>query len=150
MRPTMPPAYAELVAATNFSFLRAASHPEELVTAAKTLGLTALGVADRNSLAGVVRAHTAAKEADLPLLVGSRLVPRDGPEVVCYPKDRAAYGRLCKLLTLGKRRAVKGACDLSFAEVVAFLSGQVAISVAWQPQFLRTPAKRAKCRAPRP
>ena len=127
MRPTAPPAYAELVAATNFSFLRAASHPEELVTATKTLGLTALGVADRNSLAGVVRAHTAAEEADLPLLVGSRLVPRDGPEVVCYPKDRAAYGRLCKLLTLGKHRAVKGACDLSFAEIVAFLPGQVAI-----------------------
>ncbi|WP_375592679.1 error-prone DNA polymerase [Algihabitans albus] len=121
------PAYAELVAATNFSFLRAGSHPEELVTAAQALGLSALGIADRNSLAGVVRAHAAAKEAELPLLVGARLVPRDGPEVVCYPRDRAAYGRLCKLLTRGKRRTGKGDCDLGFAEIVAFLPGQVAI-----------------------
>ena len=121
------PAYAELVAATNFSFLRAGSHPEELVTAAKALGLSALGIADRNSLAGVVRAHAAAKEAELPLLVGARLMPRDGPEVVCYPKNRDAYGRLCKLLTRGKRRATKGDCDLSFGEIVAFLPGQVAI-----------------------
>ncbi|WP_119166469.1 error-prone DNA polymerase [Algihabitans albus] len=127
MRRVAHPAYAELVAATNFSFLRAGSHPEELVTAAKALGLAALGIADRNSLAGVVRAHTAAEEAELPLLVGSRLVPRDGPEVICYPKDRPAYGRLCKLLTLGKRRAAKGECDLSFAEIVAFLPDQVAI-----------------------
>jgi error-prone DNA polymerase len=124
--------YAELVAATNFSFLRGGSHPDELVTAAKALGLAALGVADRNTLAGVVRAHTAAKEAGLPLLVGARLVPRADdagpmPEIVCYPKDRAAYGRLSKLLTRGKRRTVKGACDLGFDEIVDFLPGQLAV-----------------------
>ncbi len=126
------PPYAELVAATNFSFLRGGSHPDELVTAAKALGLAALGVADRNTLAGVVRAHTAAKAAGLRLLVGARLVARpeeDGqpPEVVCYPKDRAAYGRLAKLLTRGKRRTTKGDCDLGFAEICDVLPGQVAV-----------------------
>jgi error-prone DNA polymerase len=128
------PSYAELLAATNFSFLRGASHPDELVTAAQTLGLAALGVADRNTLAGVVRAHTAAKQAGLRLLVGARLVPRpdDGtpaPEIVCYPKDRAAYGRLSKLLSRGKRRTVKGDCELHLAEIAATLPDQVALVV---------------------
>ena len=92
--------YVELQVSTNFSFLRGASHPEELVTAAAALGLKALAITDRNSLAGVVRAHVAAKSQGLRLVVGARLVPRDGPELLCYPQDRAAYGRLCRLLTL--------------------------------------------------
>ena len=121
------PAYAELRAASNFSFLRAASHPEELVAKAKSLGLAALGVADRNSLAGVVRAHLAAKNLGLRLLVGARLVPDDGPEVLCYPRSRAAYGRLCRLLTDGKRRSLKGQCSFSFEELVAHGEDQVLI-----------------------
>ena len=119
--------YAELQVTSNYSFLRAASHGEELVTAAKTLGLAALGIADRNSLAGVVRAHVAAKERGQRLLVGARLLPEDGPELLCYPTDRAAYGRLCRLLTLGKRRAAKAECRFTLAEAVAHGAGQVFI-----------------------
>ena len=92
-------AFAELVAATNFSFLRGASHAHEMVGQAAELGLAAIGIADRNTLAGVVRAHTAAKEHSIRLLVGARLVTTDGFEAACYPTDRAAYGRLCRLLT---------------------------------------------------
>ncbi len=109
-------AYAELQVTSNYSFLRGGSHPDELVLSAKALGLAALGLADRNTLAGVVRAHTAAKQAGLKLLVGARLIPEDGPELLCYPSDRAAYGRLCRLLTLGKRRAEKGDCRFTLAE----------------------------------
>ena len=120
-------AYAELQVTSNYSFLRGGSHPDELVLSAKALGLAALGLADRNTLAGVVRAHTAAKQASLKLLVGARLVPEDGPEVLCYPTDRAAYGRLCRLLTLGKRRAGKGDCRFTLAELEDHGQGQVLI-----------------------
>ena len=95
-------AYAELDAQTNFSFLEGGSHPWEMVFEAKRLGLTAIGVADRNSLAGVVRAHKAAKDEGLRLLIGCRLSFLDGAELVVYPKTRAAYGRLCRLLSTGK------------------------------------------------
>jgi len=124
---TAPAAYAELQVTSNYSFLRGASHADELVATAKGLGLTAIGIADRNTLAGVVRAHVAAKEVGLKLLVGAHLVPKDGPEVLCYPTDRAAYGRLCRLLTLGKRRAKKGECHFSFVELTAHGAGQVLI-----------------------
>ena len=98
--------FAELCAATNFSFLRCGSHPEEMVTQAKELGLAGIGVADRNSLAGIVRAHVVAKEREMRLAIGARLVFQDGtPDIFCYPKDRAAYGRLCLLLTAGNKRA---------------------------------------------
>ena len=117
-------AFAELEVTSNYSFLSGASHPAELVTAAAALGLSALGIADRNSLAGVVRAHVAAKQAGLRLLVGARLVPRDGPELLCYPQDRAAYGRLCRLLTLGKRRVEKGDCALWLADIIEQGAGQ--------------------------
>jgi error-prone DNA polymerase len=119
-----PCAYVELAAASNYSFLRAASHAEELVGAAAALGYAAIGIADRNTLAGVVRAHVTAKEAGVRLLVGARLVPEDGPEILCYPADRAAYGRLARLLTLGKRRAEKGACRLTLADLLAHAEGQ--------------------------
>src|SRR3546814_17781654 len=111
---TPTPTYVPLEVASNFSFLRAGSHPEELVMAAAALGLPAIAIADRNSLAGVVRAHLAAKEVKIQLLVGARLVSADGPELLCFPTDRAAYGRLCPLLTMGKRRAEKGNCLSSF------------------------------------
>ncbi len=103
------PRYAELQVTTNFSFLRGASHGEELVAQAKALGLTALAVTDRNTLAGVVRAHIAAKEVGLQLIVGARLDLQDGLSLVCLPRDRTAYGRLSRLISLGQRRAKKGA-----------------------------------------
>src|SRR5665213_3648666 len=94
--------YAELDVRTNFSFLEGASHPGELVFTARALGVAAVGVADRNSLAGVVRTHAAAKKHGLRLLVGCRLRFTDGDELIVYPRDRAAYGRLCRLLSIGK------------------------------------------------
>ena len=119
--------FAELVAATNFSFLRGVSHAEEIVQQAAALGLKAIGIADRNTLAGVVRAHVAAKEVGIGLVVGSRLIATDGFETVCHPTDRGAYGRLCRLLTDGNRRAPKGQCHLSFAEIRAAQDGQIFI-----------------------
>ncbi len=91
--------FAELCAATNFSFLRGASHPHEMVEAAAALGIEALAVADRNTLAGVVRAHLAGKEHGVKILVGCRLVTGEGVEVVCLPKNRTAYARLSRFLT---------------------------------------------------
>jgi error-prone DNA polymerase len=123
------PAFAELIAATNFSFLRGASHPHEMVGEAAQLGLSAIGIADRNTLAGVVRAHQAAKEYGIRLLVGARLVTTDGFEAVCYPSDRSAYGRLCRLLTSGNRRAIKGECHFTFQELLAESEGQLFIVV---------------------
>src|SRR5262250_269000 len=116
-------AFAELIAATNFSFLRGASHPHEMVGQAAKLGLAAIGIADRNTLAGVVRAHTAAKEHSIRLCVGVRLVTTDGFEAACYPIDRAAYGRLCRLLSAGNLCAVKGQCEFSFEEMLAASEG---------------------------
>jgi error-prone DNA polymerase len=117
-------AYAELAVTTNFSFLRGASHAEELVDCAQQLGLAGLGIADRNSVAGVVRAHTKAKEAGLRIAVGARLVFADGtPDILAYPQDRAAWGRLTRLLTLGKRRAEKGDCILGLPDLLDYLQG---------------------------
>ncbi|MGZ8325794.1 MAG: PHP domain-containing protein, partial [Rhodoplanes sp.] len=116
--------YADLAVTTNFSFLRGASHPEDLVMQAKALGLAGLGVADRNSVAGVVRAHEAAKEHGVTLAVGARLVFADAtPEILAYPEDRAGWTRLTRLLTLGKRRAEKGACTLFFDDLLAHAAG---------------------------
>ncbi len=119
--------YAELAVTSNFSFLRGASHPEELVYQAFADKLAAVGIADRNTLAGVVRAHKAAKEVGLKLLVGARLVTVDGFEVIAYPKDRAAYGRLCRLLTTGNCRAPKGECYLSLPDIIEYGDGQIFI-----------------------
>jgi error-prone DNA polymerase len=125
--------FAELVAATNFSFLRGASHAHEMVAQAAELKLAAIGIADRNTLAGVVRAYTAAREHGIRVLAGARLVATDdtagGFEAVCYPTDRAAYGRLCRLLTDGNRRAVKGQCHFSFGEMLAASEGQILIVI---------------------
>jgi error-prone DNA polymerase len=120
-------AFAELAAATNFSFLRGASHPAEIVARAAELGLAAIGIADRNTVAGIVRAHVAAKEAGIRLMAGARLVTGDGLESVCHPSDRVAYGRLCRLLTLGNRRAPKGQCHLSFEDILSAQEGQLFI-----------------------
>jgi error-prone DNA polymerase len=117
--------YAELQATSNFSFLRGASHPDELVLAASLLGHRAIALADRNSLAGIVRAHKAAKEVGIRFVVGCRLDFEDAPSLLCWPTDRAAYGRLTRLLTLGKRRAGKGECRLFYADVAAQGEGQL-------------------------
>ncbi|HKD46764.1 MAG TPA: error-prone DNA polymerase [Rhizomicrobium sp.] len=124
--------YAELAVTTNFSFLRGASHPWELVERAAELGLAAIGIADRNSLAGVVRAHEAWKKLktnELPkLLIGARLVFRDGtPDILAYPKDRKAYARLCRLLSIGKLRAPKGECLLDLADLKKYSRGLLLI-----------------------
>jgi error-prone DNA polymerase len=121
--------YSEFLTASAFSFLEGASAPEMMVGAAKFLGHEAIGVADINTLAGVVRAHVAAKRADVKFLAGCRLRLRDAPDLVCYPTDRAAWGRLCRLLSVGKNRAAKGECDLAYADVRAFSAGQVLIAV---------------------
>ncbi|MGI9488384.1 MAG: error-prone DNA polymerase [Geminicoccaceae bacterium] len=126
MRP-LRPEYVELQVATNFSFLRGASHAEELVQTAAALGLAGISVTDRNTLAGVVRAHNAAQNAGLPLVVGCRLDLRDGPSFLCFPEDRAAYGRLCRLLTLGQRRAEKGDCELYLEDVFEAVKDQALI-----------------------
>src|SRR5215469_440703 len=121
--------YAELQVTTNFSFLRGASHPDELVVTAAALGHTAIAITDRNSLAGVVRAHHAAKEVGLRLVVGCRLDLRDGTSLLAFPSDRAAYGRLARLLTIGKRRAPKGECHLDYADVRAHGAGHIMVAL---------------------
>jgi error-prone DNA polymerase len=121
--------YVELSTMTNYCFLEAASHAWELAVSAKALGMDALGIADRNSLAGIVRAHVACRKFDLRLVVGCRLSFRDAPDILAYPMDRAAYGRLCELLTLGRRRAPKGECHLDYADFVAAKEGFLAIVV---------------------
>ncbi|MGD1933635.1 MAG: error-prone DNA polymerase [Candidatus Phaeomarinobacter sp.] len=119
--------FAELAVTSNFSFLRSGSHPDELVRQAAALGLSAVGIADRNTLSGVVRAHVAAKETGIQLVVGTRLVTQNGLDILCFPKDRAAYGRLSKLLTLGNRRAPKGECHLMVEDIVAAAKDQVLV-----------------------
>ena len=157
--------YVELQATSNFSFLRGASHPDELALAAAALGHPAVALADRNSLAGVVRAHQAAKEVGIRLVVGCRLdlmrgnggfagsmasfgqtgedldglawqarkagrsAEPDGPSLLCFPTDRAAYGRLCRLLSLGRRRAPKGECRLFLEDVLAHGEGQLVVAL---------------------
>jgi len=145
-RPARPepaaPAYAELAVTSNFSFLRGASQPEELVRQACLLRLAGLGIADRNSVAGVVRVHVAAEAlkkdkalqedpvwgpvlADFRIAVGARLVFDDGatPDILAYPQDRAAWGRLTRLLSLGKLRGGKGECLLGLPDLLDFIAG---------------------------
>ena len=108
--------YAELHCLTNFSFLRGASHPEELVERAAELGYAALAVTDECSVAGAVRAHGAARERGLKLLVGSELRIDDGPRLVLLACNRRGYGQLCRLITRGRRAAVKGSYRLVRAD----------------------------------
>ena len=102
--------YTELQATTNYSFLRGASHVEELFARAAVLGLPALGITDRGTLAGTVRAHQRGEETNVRCIIGTRLDLTDGPSVLVYPTAQPAYANLCRLLTLGKSRAGKGAC----------------------------------------
>ena len=118
--------YAELHCKTNFSFLEGASHPDEIVRRAAELGYRALAITDRNSLAGVVRAHGAAKDEGLKLIVGAEITPDDAPPVVLWATDRASYGRFSRLITLGRRRAPKGECRLRFDDVAEHSAGLLA------------------------
>src|SRR5262249_23720706 len=132
--------YAELQVTTNYSFLRGGSHPSELVQRAIELGHSAIGIADRNTLAGVVRAYAAIQEyyedSDVPkeqqikLLVGAQLETRDGYSLLAYPMDVEGYKRLSRLLTLGNRRAAKGECDLSFDDLAQHAESLLAIVLA--------------------
>jgi error-prone DNA polymerase len=126
--------YAEIGVATNFSFLRGASHPQEYVHMASAYGLAAIGIADHNTLAGVVRAYSELDNEDLAykpkLLIGARLVFVDGtPDILVYPRDRAAYGRLCQLLSRGKLKAEKGECLLWLSDLLEFSAGQLLVLV---------------------
>src|SRR5262249_4958679 len=117
---------------TNFSFLHGGSHPEELVDRAVELGLAGLGIADRNTVAGVVRAHTASFEEDtygnkrqkLKIAPGARLVfADDTPDILVYPQDRDAWGRLTRLLTVGKSRGEKAECILYIEDLLEHVEG---------------------------
>lgn len=117
------PPYAELRCRTNFSFLEGASHADELVGRAAELGYQALAITDLNSLAGIVRAHVAAKQAKLKLLVGAELTLTDALPTVVWASDRPSYARLCRLLTLGRRRAEKGDCQLTWNDLAQHAEG---------------------------
>ncbi len=118
--------YVELHCKSNFSFLEAASHPDELVEEAARLGYAGLALTDVNSVAGVVRGHTAAKELGFRYLIGSELRFTAGPSIVVWPSDRAAYGRLCRLLTVGRTRSPKGACELNWSDLQSHSEGLIA------------------------
>jgi len=141
--------YAELDVTTNFTFLRGGSHAEELVATAKALGHEAIAVADANTLAGVVRAHLAAREVGIKFIPGARLVLQDAPSLLVYPTDRAAYGRLCRLLTLGQRRTEKGQCTLYLEDVAAHADGLIVIALPDEPDF-EVPLRRIKDTLPAP
>jgi DNA polymerase III alpha subunit len=121
--------FVELSALSNFTFLTGASHPEEYVLRAGELGMPALAVADVNSVAGIVRAHTKAREVArdggplVRLIPAARVVLGDGFTVTALPQDRAGWGRLCRLLTLGRRRAVKGDCELHLPDLLEWGEG---------------------------
>ncbi|MDZ3831827.1 MAG: error-prone DNA polymerase [Sphingopyxis sp.] len=142
-QPSPSPAFAELVAATNYSFLRGASHPADMVDEAMALGMAGIGIADRNSVAGVVRALIAlrkrrAKAAEeggelLPfkLVVGARLVFADGtPDIIAYPTTRRGWGRLTRMLTLGNRRTHKGDCVMTFPNLLVHSEDLLLIAMA--------------------
>ena len=130
----MLPPYAELHCLSNFSFLRGASHPEELVERAHALGYAALALTDECSVAGVVRAHLAARDAGLKFVIGSEFTLSDGLKLVLYATDRATYGDLAQLITRGRRNATKGSYALTRDDVVALAPRCLAL---WIPPEIR-------------
>ena len=128
--PDLLPAYAELHCLSNFSFLRGASHPEELVERAKAQGYAALALTDECTLAGAVRAHLAAKEAGLPLVIGSEFELADETKLVLLAADRESYGDLSQLVTRGRRQAKKGTYRLTRDDVAALAARCLAL---WLP-----------------
>src|SRR3569833_305137 len=121
--------YTELQVTTNFSFLRGASHPEEYIDRAAELGYTAVAVTDRNTLAGIVRAHVAAKAKEMRIIPACRLDLLDGPSLLAYPTDKEAYGKLSALLSVGNLRAEKGSCHLYKSDVYAHAGGLLFVAV---------------------
>jgi error-prone DNA polymerase len=115
--------YTELQVTTNFTFLRGASHPDELVLEAAALGYTEIAITDRNSFAGIVRAHAAGKKYGIRVIPGCRLDLLDGISLLAYPIDLASYSKLSNLLTLGNTRAEKGECFLYKADVYKYAQG---------------------------
>jgi DNA-directed DNA polymerase III PolC len=136
MAPESPLAFVELSALSNFTFLTGASHPEEMIERAAAMGMPAIAVADVNSVAGIVRAHTRARElardggSRVRLIPAARIVLADGFAVTCLPRDRAAWGRLCRLLSLGRLRAVKGDCTLHLDDLLDWGKGLEMLVVA--------------------
>ncbi len=118
--------YFELHCKSNFSFLQGASHPHELVERAAEIGYAGLALTDQESLAGVVRGLASAKDLGLTYLVGSEIHPIDSPPLVLWPTDRAAYGRLCRLLSRGRQRCEKGSCEIHWSDIVELNEGLVA------------------------
>jgi error-prone DNA polymerase len=125
--------YVELQVTSHFSFLRGASSPEELFSAAALLGHSELGLADWGSVAGVVRGWAAQKETGVRMIPGARVDLTDGKALLLYPTDRQAWSRLTRLLSLGKTRGGKGACVLDWENVTAHTEGLVAILLPDQP-----------------
>ena len=121
--------YIELQVTTNFSFLRGASHPDEMIRMGVESGYTAMAITDVNSFAGIVRAHAAARGTDLRLIPACRLELLDGPSLLVYPTNKDAYSRLSNLLTTGNLRAEKGECHLYKEDVYAHSKDCIFISL---------------------
>ena len=137
--------YTELHVTSNYSFLRGASHVEELLAQANLFGYEAIAITDRNTLAGIARAHQRAKEAGIRLIVGCRLDLVCGTSLLVYPTDRAAYGMLCGLLSAGKRAGGHGVCHLTWDDVAARAEGLVAVLLSDEPDdTLRTNLRRLR------
>jgi len=128
--------YAELQVTTNFTFLRGGSHPEEMVERAAELGYKAIAITDRNTLAGIVRAHVAARDKNIRFILGCRLDLLDGPSLLAYPTNKMAYANLSALLTEGNLRAEKGECHLYRADVYKYARDIKFIAVT--PETLNT------------
>src|SRR5688572_7784957 len=127
------PAYAELHCLSNFSFLRGASHPGELVKTAAELGYAGLALTDECSVAGVVRAHTAAKDLPLKLVVGSELICSEGMNVVVLAEDRQAYAAMCKLISRARQAAPKGEYRVGRADLAECLQSHGLL--LWLPSY---------------
>ena len=127
------PDYAELQITSNYSFLRGASHIEELLVTARLFGIEAVGITDHNSLAGIAMAHARAAEIGIRLVVGCRLDLRDGLPLLVYPTDRSSYSRLCRLITLGKGRTGKGGFDIGWQDLAAHAGGLVGTLLPGRP-----------------
>lgn len=125
--------YVELHCKSNFSFLEGASHADELVEQAISLGYRGLSISDRNTLAGIVRAHTVAKEHQFQLVIGAEIHPMDGPPVLLWPTDRAAYGRLSRLISLGRLRSEKGICQIFWNDIAEYADGMLGGILLRQP-----------------
>ena len=113
--------YVELQVTTNFSFLRGASHPEEMVMQAAELGYKEIAITDRNSFAGIVRAHAEAKKNGIRIIPGCYLHILDGYDILVYPINVNGYSSICELLTAGNIRAEKGDCHLYKEDLYKYL-----------------------------